>query len=116
MRLWHDNVLIQCGHMKPIVLHTSFIHDPIHHGTRRRRNHNNMPVPVGLGDSLVSSVGVVKRGISSFPVCTYMRGVEPIVLRLAELCKHMQVCTTVPTFILNAILLESSILFLLLLP
>ncbi len=46
----------------------------------------------------------------------FMCGVEPIVLRLAELCKHMKMYTTVPTFILNAILLESSILFLLLLP
>ncbi len=45
-----------------------------------------------------------------------MRGVESIVLRLAELCKHMRMYTTVPTFILNAILLESSTHFLLLLP
>ncbi len=45
-----------------------------------------------------------------------MRGVEPIVLRLAELCKRMRMYTTVPTFILKAILLELSILFLLLLP
>ncbi len=46
----------------------------------------------------------------------YTRGVEPIVLRLAELCKHMRMYTTVPTFILNDYLLESSILFFLLLP
>ncbi len=45
-----------------------------------------------------------------------MLGVKPMVLRLAELCKRMQMYTTVPTFILNDYLLESSIHFLLLLP
>ncbi len=45
-----------------------------------------------------------------------MHGVEPMILHLAELCKHMRMYTTVPTFMLNPILLESSIHFLLLLP
>ncbi|KAK0187374.1 hypothetical protein F5146DRAFT_1209993 [Armillaria mellea] len=46
---------------------------------------------------------------------TYTRCVEPVVLRLAELCKRMRMYTTVPTYILKDYLLESSILFLYLL-
>ena len=56
-----------------------------------------------------------KTGDQFISICN-TRCVEPVVLRLAELCKRMRMYTTVPTYILKDCLLESSIHFLLLLP
>ncbi len=73
--------------------------------------------PLNLGtDARTGASSHCRKTGDQFVPSIYMRGVEPIVLRLAELCKRMQMYTTVPTFILNDYLLESSIHFLLLLP